>query len=312
MTRTSSYPLVSIVVPCYNHGKYVREAIESVASQDYPRIELIVLDDGSTDDTRALLAHYTGRFHVESHPNMGQSRTLNKGWAMSRGEILAYLSADDFLLPGAVAAAVEKLAASPDVVLTYCDFNHVDRSSQVLRTIRTPEFRYSDLAVRMVCQPGPGTFFRRNAFERAGFWDEHLRLFCDYEYWLRLGLEGPFARIPRVLAAYRVHTGSQSFSAADPARAEEAVKVVSAYFANERIPREISRMEREAVSHAHILSARLHLVSRRYRRALEHLGQAFALHPGAYLEVRTWRMIANALFNQIGTRLLWALGRAFP
>lgn len=310
MTRADSHPLVSIVVPCYNHGKYVREAIESVLSQDYPRIELIVLDDGSTDDTRAVLAHYAGKFHVESQINMGQSRTLNKGWAMSKGEFLAYLSADDFLLPGAVGESVAVLSANHDVVLTYCDFDHVDERSRALRRIRAPEFSYRDLAVRLVCQPGPGAFFRRDAFERAGFWDEDLKLLCDYEYWLRLGLEGRFQRIPRVLAAYRVHTGSQSFSPADPSRAEEAVKVVSEHFSNARVPAEIAGMEREAMSNAHIIAARLHLDSRRYLRALGHMRQSFDLCPRVCLSIRTWRLLANAFLYRIGTRLLWRPGRA--
>ncbi|MGH8678564.1 MAG: glycosyltransferase family 2 protein, partial [Burkholderiales bacterium] len=72
-------PLVSLVIPAYNHADYLAQAIESVLGQDYPQIELIVLDDGSTDSTRDVLAKYTGKFHWESHQNMGQANTLNKG-----------------------------------------------------------------------------------------------------------------------------------------------------------------------------------------------------------------------------------------
>src|SRR6266853_3642543 len=129
-------PLVSIVVPCYNQADYLEQAIESVLSQDYSEIELIVLDDGSSDDTRAVLAPYAGKFRYETHSNMGQARTLNKGWGMSKGEFLSYLAADDFLLPGAVRTAVEKLVVSPRIVLTYCDFNVIDPKSRVLRQDR--------------------------------------------------------------------------------------------------------------------------------------------------------------------------------
>jgi len=309
MIPISPNPLISIVVPCHNHGSYVREAIESVLSQDYPRVELIVLDDGSSDDTRAVLAGYTGRFHCESHANIGQAETLNKGWAMSKGELLGYLSADDFLLPSAVSRSVAELIARPEIVLTYCDFNHVDSNSRVLRRVRTPEFSYRDLAVKMICQPGPGAFFRRDAFERAGFWNGKLRQIPDYEYWLRLGLEGKFARIPEVLASYRVHAGSQSFAPVDSSRAEETVNVVSAYFRDHRIPPEIVQAEREARSNAHIIAAKLHLGSRRYRAALTHMNQAFGLHPRNYLHLRTWRLTANALFSKIGTRVFWRLNR---
>src|SRR5258708_14434685 len=162
-----SNPLVSIVIPCYNEGNYLRQAIESVLSQDYPRIELIVLDEGSTDDTQAVLTTYAGRFHCESHANKGQAGTLNKGWRMSKGEILSYLAADDFLLPGAVTKSVGKLIATPEIVSTYCDFDRVDPESRVLWRRRTPPFRYRDLALGVVCQPLRRPFFRPGALLRA-------------------------------------------------------------------------------------------------------------------------------------------------
>jgi glycosyltransferase involved in cell wall biosynthesis len=306
-----SSPLVSIVVPCYNQGNYLRQAIESVLSQDYSRIELIVLNDGSTDDTQSVLAAYAGKFHCESHANRGQAATLNKGWIMSKGEVLSYLAADDFLLPGAVRTSVEKLIANPEIVLTYCDFNIVDPKSHFLRHLRAPEFSYRDLAVGIVCQPGPGVFFRRDAFERAGFWDGLLRQIPDYEYWLRLGLEGPFIRIPEVLAAYRVHDQSQSFAPVSASRAEEIVNVISAHFRGARLPAEIAQARPEAMSNAHIVAARLHLRSSRYLAALKHIKQAFAIHPRSYLRLRTWQLLANGLLNRIAYRVLWQFKRAF-
>lgn len=306
----SSNPLVSIVIPCYNQGHYLQQAIGSVLSQDYSRIELIVLDDGSTDDTQAVLAAYVGRFHYRTHANIGQARTLNKGWGMSKGEVLSYLAADDFLLPGAVRTSVEKLIANPEIVLTYCDFNIVDPKSHVLRRVRTPEFSYRDLAVRIICQPGPGVFFRRDAFERAGFWDGLLRQIPDYEYWLRLGFEGAFVRIPEVLAAYRVHDRSQSFAPVSASGAEEIVNVMSAHFRGARLPPEIAQAKLEAMSNAHIVAARLHLRSSRYLAALKHMKQAFALHPRGYLRFRTWQLLGNGLLNRIAYKVLWQFKRA--
>src|SRR5258708_13113596 len=98
----SPNPLVSIVIPCYNQGNYLRQAIESVLSQDYPRIELIVLDDGSTDDTQAVLTTYAGRFPCESHANKGQAGTLNKGWRMSQSDTLSHLPPATFLPPAPI------------------------------------------------------------------------------------------------------------------------------------------------------------------------------------------------------------------
>jgi glycosyltransferase involved in cell wall biosynthesis len=202
-------PPVSIVIPAYNHAGYLDEAIQSVLAQDYPNIELIVLDDGSSDATPEVLRKYSGRFHWETHHNMGQAATLNKGWKMAKGDILGYLGADDLPLPGCVRAAVEVLEAGPDLVLTYCDFELIDPHSHFIRTVCAEEFDYRKMVADFVCAPGPGVFFRRAAFERAGGWDPSLRQMPDYECWLRLGLVGTFKRIPHAGACRRCRRRSR-------------------------------------------------------------------------------------------------------
>jgi glycosyltransferase involved in cell wall biosynthesis len=291
---------VSIVIPAYNHADFLEQAIESVLAQTYPSVELIVLDDGSNDKTRDILKAYSGRFYCETHQNMGQAKTLNKGWAMSKGEYLSYLAADDFLLPDAVSSAVATLVANPEIVMTYCDFNIVNAQSRILRQKRTPDFSYADLCVRLICQPGPGVFFRRDAFMRAGFWNESLRQTPDFEYWLRLGLEGKFERIPKVLAGYRMHDQSQSYGPIAANRADEMVNVISAHFQRDRLPAEIARAKPEAMSNAHIVSARMHLRSGRFLAALRHAMNAFRYYPYLYLRPRTWRIFASGLFERIG------------
>lgn len=291
---------VSIVVPAYNHAEFLKQAIESVLAQSYSEIELIVLDDGSSDNTRDILAAYSGRFFWETHQNMGQAKTLNKGWAMSKGAYLSYLAADDFLHPDAVKTSVETLEANPGVVLTYCDFNMVNAQSRILRRKRTPDFSYSDLSVRLICQPGPGIFFRRGAFERAGFWDESLRRIPDFEYWLRLGLEGKFKRIPEFLASYRMHDQSQSFGPIELSRAEEMVNVISAHFKCARLPPEIVHARSQAMSNAHIVSGRMNLSSGRFVVGLTHNFKAFCLYPFNFLRPRTWRILASGLFERFG------------
>src|SRR3982751_4725798 len=203
-----STPLVSIVVPAYNHAAYLKECIESILAQDYQQVELIVLNDGSTDTTPDILLAYGDRFRWENQTNIGQSATLNKGWAMANGDILAYLSADDKLRPEAVSEAVAALMARPEIVVTYSDFDLLDEHSRPVRTVATRNFDARDLVLDLVCQPGPGAFFRRGAFLRAGPWDSALRQNPDLDFWLRLSLVGNFLRIPKVLAGFRVHEGS--------------------------------------------------------------------------------------------------------
>lgn len=306
-----SPPLVSIVVPSYNHGRYLKEAIDSILAQDYPHVELIVIDDGSTDDSPQILASHPGRFHREYQPNQGQVATLNRGWQMSKGDIIGYLSADDVLLPQSVSAAVQCLADNPDAVLSYSDFNLLDPESAVVRRVNTVECSYRDMAVRMLCPPGPGAFFRRSAFEKAGLWHTGYKQMLDFEYWLRLGLHGRFVRIPRVLAGYRVHPGSQTFAASTNIRPEEPVAIMEDYFDNPLVPEDVRASKDEALSHALIHSAYTCFRIGQYSRGSSVLWRAFRLYPRNLFSFRLLRMMFNALFNTMGHRLLWLVRRPF-
>ena len=302
-------PLVSIVVPVYNQGQYLDEALQSLLGQTYRNIEIIVLDDGSSDTTPEVLKKYTGRLYWESQPNMGQSSTLNKGWQMAKGEFLSYLSGDDALLPDAIATSVDYLARNPSAVLTYCDFHLIDPDSRVIRQVMTPDFDFHRMITDVVCPPGPGPLFRRGAFEKAGLWDAQFRQMPDYEYWLRLGLQGDFVRIPRVLAKFRVHESSQTFSQASEERAEEPVRIIRGFLENPAVPDDLRRLRSQALSRAYLVSAQLHVRSGRFRMGLRNIRQAFRLSPGALVRRGSARMMVNAFVNRLGHRLLWNLKR---
>ena len=298
-------PVVSIVVPAYNHGAYLREAIDSILGQDYPHVELIVIDDGSTDGTKQILASYGNRFHWESQSNQGQVATLNRAWTKSRGDVLGYLSADDVLLPDAVGAAVRCLEQNPDAVLTYSDFNQIDPHSAVVRRVTTPEFDYRTMAVKFVCPPGPGAFFRRSAIAKAGFWDTELRQMLDYDYWLRLGLCGRFIRIPTVLAAYRVHPDSQTFASSSQIRAEEPVTIVRRFFDRSDVPGDIRMFRNQALGNAHLQSASLYFRTGNPFSGIREMGRAFLLWPLNLFTLRTLKLFFNVIFYRTGHRVLW-------
>ena len=302
-------PLVSIVIPAYNQARYLGEAIDSVLAQDYPATELIVIDDGSTDATQEVLQRYAGRLQSERQPNMGQAETLNKGWHLAAGSILSYLAADDVLEPHAVRVSVAVLQQRPDVVMTYGDFQLIDPDSRPIRRVRAPDFDLRAQAVDLICAPGPGVFIRRSASEAAGGWNGALRQIPDFDYWLRLGLQGPFLRIPEALARYRVHDESPSFAPVSAARAEEPVAVIAAFYSSAAIPSALALEQPRATSNAHVLSARLHLRAGRFSAGLGHLREAFLHYPGNFLRLRTLRLILNALVNRAGHRIFWRLNR---
>ena len=300
-------PLVSVVIPSYNHARYLAAAIDSVLAQDYPRVELIVIDDGSTDGSPDVLKKYDQRFHWEVQANQGQAATMNRGWTMSRGEILAYLSADDILLPNAVSAAVSCLRGNPEAVLCYCDFNLIDPGSRLIRRISTPDFNYRDMLVKVICPPGPGAFFRRHAFETTGFWDGSLRTILDYDYWLRLGLQGSIVSIPQVLALYRMHAGQETFSTMNESMSGEPVRIVSRVLENPALPGELAALKSKALSNAHLHSAQLHFRGYRYRLGLQSLRQAFVLCPRNLFTWKAFRMSVNVVLNRALHRALWKI-----
>lgn len=301
-------PIVSIVVPAYNHGSYLARAIDSILAQSYP-VELIVIDDGSTDATREVLAGYGERFHWETQQNLGQAATLNRGWGMARGEILGYLSADDFLMPDAVGSAVTVLGENPHAVVAYCDFELVDPDDRPVRYVRAADFSLKNMLTRFSCPPGPGAFFRRSAFESAGGWNTTLRRMPDFEFWLRLALLGRFVRIPQALAAWRVHDGSQSFSAVPPDRAGEPINIISEFFSRPGLPPGIAELRNRSIAFAYLISAQLHARSGRYAEAIAKLVEACTVSPGVLLALETWRIVANSLLQQPAHRFLWRIRR---
>ncbi len=203
-------PLVSIVTPSFNMAGWLVQTIESVLSQDYPRIEYIVMDGGSTDGTLAILQRYRDRLQHVSAPDGGAADAINRGFAMSHGSIVAWLSADDIYLPGAARSAVDALASAPDAVAVYGQGNWTDEQGNALGRYPTLQpFDPAMLARRcFICQPA--CFIRRAALDSAGRLDSSLQSAFDYDLWIRLSRHGRFASVPEYVATSRMHRGNKS------------------------------------------------------------------------------------------------------
>jgi len=303
-------PLVSIITAAYNAAPYLEETIESVLSQDYARIEYLVLDDGSNDDTPAIIARYGDRVWSHRHENMGETNTVNKGFALALGDLIGVVSADDPLLPGIVAAMVEEFDSNPDVLVIYPDWDMIDDNGDLVQHITTYDYSYRDMVRWHHCVPGPGTFFRTSIVTELGGRDPAFRYAGDLDFWLRAGLIGPFKRLPQTLALYRWHAGSTTLGQQGEAMASEHIHMTERLFARQDLPIEIRRVRREAYSSAHWIAGvvvgdnNLKLRRSHYRRAL-------LLAPHKYLgEYRGTRLTPAILPTLVPTRLLGA-GRRF-
>jgi glycosyltransferase involved in cell wall biosynthesis len=207
--RHSDTPLVSIVTPSYNMGSFLAKTIESVLSQDYPRIEYIVVDGGSTDGSLEILKRYQGRLRYEYGPDQGQGDAINKGFLQSHGQIFAFLNADDTYLPGAVSTAVRHMLANPGYAGVYGEAYLVDEHGTILRPYPTRDFD-PELLIKecFICQPA--VFLWREAFIEAGMIDPTLRNGMDYDLWFRIAKKARLLRIGDYLATSRMHQGAKT------------------------------------------------------------------------------------------------------
>jgi glycosyltransferase involved in cell wall biosynthesis len=222
------HPLVSIVTPTYNMAHFLEQTIESVLSQDYPRIEYIVMDGGSTDGTLDILRKYEHGIQFRSERDKGQAEAINKGFGMSTGEIFTFLNADDTYLPGAVSTAVKHLTANRSVGLVYGDAYHVREDGSIIAPYPTKPYDY-DLLNRncFICQPA--AFMWRNAFESAGWMNQDLQTALDYDLWIRIAKLRPLMKIDGYLATSRMYRENKTVSRRKQVY-EEIIRVVKTYY----------------------------------------------------------------------------------
>jgi glycosyltransferase involved in cell wall biosynthesis len=275
--------LVSMVIPVHNGRDYIANAIQSVLVQDYPTVEVIVVDDGSTDGTADIVRSLGGKLTFLQQRNGGQSAALNNGWAHASGSVLGYLSADDLLRPGAIRRVSETLSNTPKAVLAYPDFALIDSASRTTGTVVTQGYSDEQLVGQLHCLPGPGALFYRETYERAGRWDPAFHQVPDLDFFLRMALHGPFVRVPHVLADFRIHEGSATYRPSTRERAEEPVRMVEQYFARPDLPDHIRQLETCALANARLLAGAIHGRSLRPGDAARHFLGAFLTAPRAVL-----------------------------
>lgn len=288
-----SRPLVSIVTPSYNQADYLEETIRSVLDQEYPNLEYVVVDGGSTDGSVEIIRGYESRLAWwRSKPDAGQVAALNNGFAHTRGEILGWLNSDDVLLPGAVAAAVAEFERDPELLLVYGDNVLIDEASRELEQLPAREFDIVEM-LRTVQNhvPQPGALFRRAALDLAPL-DERGYYYFDFEFVVAVGAQGRAKRIPRAVGGYRLHEVSKSVSA--PTRkAGDLLRAIDALFARPELPGEAREVEPESRARAELTAAEYLYAGGDHRRALTCIARAVRRSPrsvlprGALLALKT-------------------------
>jgi glycosyltransferase involved in cell wall biosynthesis len=199
--------LVSVVIPCYNQAHFLGEAIESVLKQTYPHYEIVVVDDGSTDNTSELASHYE-RVHLIRQDNQGLSAARNTGIRHSEGEYLVFLDADDRLLPEALKAGLECFSAHPESALVagYSKLIKADGSFHTtLNHQPSDEDPYVALLEKCHIAPPASGMYQRSVFEAVGGFKSGVDASADYEMYLRIARRFQVRRYDEAVAEYRMH-----------------------------------------------------------------------------------------------------------
>lgn len=208
---------IAVVVPTHNRALYLRRTLESVLAQTRPADEIVVVDDGSTDDTRGVVAAFDAAAYLyQENAFVGAAR--NRGLGACRAEAVLFLDSDDLLLPGALGYLEAALAANPDTPLSFGGWQEIDGEDRPLGGPQAPPdaVGYAALTERNVIRAPGCALVRRAALERAGGWatERRFRGNEDWRLWFRLADLGPFATVREPVLAYRVHGAGMSADAA--------------------------------------------------------------------------------------------------
>ncbi|MBK6726659.1 MAG: glycosyltransferase [Xanthomonadales bacterium] len=200
-------PLVSIIVPSYNQGRFIRRTLESILSQDYRPIEILVIDGASRDETVSILEEFSHHPELRwvSEPDSGVVEAVNKGFARARGEIGAIQSSDDFYLPGAISAGVAALQSDPALAFVFGDIAKVDAEGKELSRTQLAPYSLVGVLTMETWIPQPSTFFRMPLAKSLGGWREEVPYAADTDLWLRMALKHSARKLDRLMAERSMH-----------------------------------------------------------------------------------------------------------
>ena len=306
-------PRVSAIIPTYDYARYVGEAVESVLAQSFHELEILVVDDGSTDETADVLRAFGERIRCIRQEHRGLAAARNTGIRAARGRYVAFLDSDDLWLPEKVTLQVARLEAEPAVGLVYSEAILFQEGSPTTETLHRywaphPSGRILPWLVRQNVVPSPTPMVRRDLFERVGLFDETLSGCEDWDMWIRIARVSAIAYVDQVLAKYRMHQANMSLD--HERMMTNGLRVLEKAFSAPGPSPEIRGLRRTVFSrwHANCGLDRFHVG--RYEQARSDLIRAVTLDPRCLFYRNTAAVLSSCLFGPAAAAKLRAVKRA--
>jgi len=290
-------PRVSIITPSYNQAKYLEQTISSVLNQDYPHIEYIVMDGGSTDGSVEIIKKYADQLaDWESQKDKGQADAINKGFARASGDLVAWLNSDDVYHPGALRSAVQVFDENPDVVLVYGDMLAVDENGATFNTLKYKQLTLEDLLCFQIIGQ-PAVFMRRSALQKTGGLDPTFHFLLDHLLWIQIAQHGRILHVNQTWASARYHPEAKNRAkAAEFGR--EAFRILETVAQDENLAPMLVKISRRARASAHRVDARYLLDGGFPARALAAWTRALFIHPSTAFA--RMNILVSSVLNLLG------------
>lgn len=288
--------LVSVVTATYNMGRYITETIDAVLGQDYPHVESIVVDDGSTDDTMRVLEKYADdpRVRILEQRNAGQTVAKNHGVREARGEFIAFCDADDVWEPHKLSRQVPRFTESDHVGVVFSDISCIDGDGLPVPVEPMVRSEGKVTAALLVDNfvPFPTAIARAYVLRDFGGFDERLTMSIDYDLWLRISTRFEFAWVREPLARYRIWPGQMSHKTGE--RLDNFFQLLERFLANN--PGIVSNSEIDrAYAHVHVTRGYWHAREGRRAEAWADYREALRRDP---LALRMWKRIVSLPLNR--------------